>query len=75
MSVTDRLGARLSGVTGSAELDAVEARIASLEVAVAENLALEVPLERIVADLERAVAGVVATSAGEEPRRAAGMGP
>jgi hypothetical protein len=64
--VRGRIAERVEDISGARELDAVEARIDSLEVAVAENRALEVPLERLVGDLERAVAGVVEqTVAGE----------
>lgn len=59
MSARTRIAARVAGLTRVDELDEAAARIASLEVAVAENVALEAPLERIVGDLERAVAGVV----------------
>ncbi len=56
---------RLSGAVGMRELVDVEARIASLEVAVPENLALETALEDLVTDLERTVAGIVSPAVGE----------
>lgn len=56
---------RLSGAVGMRELVAVEARIASLEVAVPENLALEMALEDLVTDLERTVAGLASPTVGE----------
>ena len=65
MTERGRLAARLADATGAAGLDAVESRLDSLEVAVAENHALEVPLARLVDDLERAVAEVVERTAGE----------
>lgn len=65
MSARTRIAARVASLTRVDELDEVAARIASLEVAVAENIALEAPLDRIVGDLERAVAGVV--ERGREP--------
>ena len=61
-AVAKRLGDRVDGITRASELDAISVRLDSLEVAVAENVALEAPLARIVSDLERAVAGVVARS-------------
>ncbi|WP_210650472.1 hypothetical protein [Nocardioides sp. SYSU D00065] len=64
----DRVGDRLAGITGSEELDALDAAVGSLEVAVRENRALEVPLAVLVDGLERDVAEVLS-------RRAdAGMG-
>ena len=68
-TIRGRIEGRVAGITRTDELEGVAARISSLEVAVAENVALEAPLERIVADLERAVAGVVERSAGD------GVGP
>ena len=61
-----RITERVGDVAGARHLDELEARIDSLEVAVAEDVALEVRLERLVTDLERAVADVVErTTAGE----------
>lgn len=61
-----RITERVGDVSGARHLDELEARIDSLEVAVAEDVALEVRLERLVTDLERAVADVVErTTAGE----------
>ena len=61
-----RITERVEDISGARRLDDLAARIDSLEVAVAENVALEVPLERLVTDLERAVADVVERSAAGE---------
>ena len=65
-AVAGRVRGRLDDITQASELDAVAARIERLEVAVAENVDLEAPLARIVSDLERTVAGVVARASGDE---------
>jgi len=54
-----RVGGRIAGAVGTRELLDLQASVASLEVAVPENAALEVPLEALVTDLERAVAAVL----------------
>jgi len=64
VSARTSISARVAAITGAGELDEVAARIDGLEVAVAENVALEAPLERIVTELERTVAGVVERGAG-----------
>ncbi len=60
--------ARVTAATGLGDAAAVEARVASLEVAVAEDAALAVPLAALVEGLERDVAEVLARRGG------AGMG-
>lgn len=55
-----RVGGRLAGAVGTRELVDLHASVASLEVAVPENAALEAPLEALVSDLERTVADVLA---------------
>jgi hypothetical protein len=64
--VRARITERVGEISGARRLDDLEARVDSLEVAVAENVALEVPLERLVTDLERAVAGVVERTTADE---------
>lgn len=49
---------RLADVTGVRRLDEAEQRVTTLEVAVAENAALEVALAEHVARLEQAVVAV-----------------
>lgn len=62
MSVRNVVRGRLGDVSGIGELEPLEARVASLEVAVAENTALAAALVRVVDDLERAVAGAIERS-------------
>jgi hypothetical protein len=62
--VRRRVGGKVAGVTGMDELGHLEAAAASLEVAVAENRALEVPLTALVDDLERDVAEVLSRRTG-----------
>ena len=59
---------RLTEATGLGEAAALEARVDSLEVAVAEDAALAVPLDALVERLEHDVAEVLAR------RGAPGMG-
>lgn len=66
--VRRRVGGRIAVAAGVAELDDLEATASSLEVAVAENRALEVPLTVLVDALERDVAEVLSR------RRGRGMG-
>jgi hypothetical protein len=66
VTVRSRITERVEDISGARELGDLEARVDSLEVAVAENRALEVPLEELVAGLERAVAGVVERTATRE---------
>jgi hypothetical protein len=58
------VGVRVAGAVGTRELVDLQASVDSLEVAVEENAALEVPLEALVSDLERAVAEVVSRRMG-----------
>ncbi|MCD6640867.1 MAG: hypothetical protein LT071_13240 [Nocardioides sp.] len=53
---------RASVALGVRKVRELERRVASLEVAVAENHDLARPLERVLADVERAVAGVIERS-------------
>lgn len=62
MSPPDRLRDKLAGVTGARELEPLEARVASLEVAIAENSALAEPLGQVVDEIERAVVEVIERS-------------
>ena len=50
---------RLARLSGASDLDDLETALGALEVAVAENLALEVPLERVVGDLERVIGEIL----------------
>lgn len=59
-----RVGGKVAGVTGMDELGDLEAAAASLEVAVEENRALEVPLTALVDRLERDVAEVLSRRTG-----------
>ena len=59
-----RVGVRVAGAVGTRELVDLQASVDSLEVAVEENAALEVPLEALVSDLERAVTEVVSRRMG-----------
>ena len=75
MSRAEQVRAVAEGVTGRAvratglePFAGLEARVDSLEVAIAENTALAEPLARLVDDLEQDVVRVL--SAGREP----GMG-
>lgn len=62
--VRRRVGARIAVAAGVDELADLEATAASLEVAVAENRALEVPLTVLVDALERDVAEVLSRRTG-----------
>lgn len=62
MTARDVVRDKLAVVTGARDLQPLEARLAPLEVAVAENAALASPLARVVDDLERAVAEVIERS-------------
>lgn len=62
--VRRRVGDRVSVATGVDVLADLEATTASLEVAVAENSELEVPLTALVDSLERDVAQVLSRRAG-----------
>lgn len=67
MSAPGPLGRLRESVRRSTRLDELEApetAVSSLEVAVAENRALEVPLERLVEGLERDVAEVLSRRTG-----------
>lgn len=67
MSLPERLDRLREGVRRSTELDdlgGLEDAIASLEVAVAENRQLEVPLAALVDSLERDVAEVLSLRSG-----------
>ena len=67
MSAPGPLGRLREGVRRSTRLDELEApesAVSSLEVAVAENRALELPLERLVERLERDVAEVLSRRTG-----------
>jgi hypothetical protein len=57
--VRRRLGGKVAGATGLDALGRLESEVDSLEVAVAENTALQVPLEGIVDALEQDVAEVL----------------
>ena len=58
------VGGKVAAATGLDELVALEAATDSLEVAVAENRALEVPLASLVDGLERDVAEVLSRRSG-----------
>lgn len=60
----DRIRGRVTGATGLDEVGRLEAVTTSLEVAVAENRALEVPLTALVDALERDVAEVLSRRSG-----------
>jgi hypothetical protein len=62
--VRHRVGSRVAVAAGVSGLDTLEAATASLETAVAENRALEVPLTALVDALERDVAEVLARRTG-----------
>ena len=62
--VRRKVGAKVAAATGLDELVALEAAADSLEVAVAENRALEVPLASLVDGLERDVAEVLSRRTG-----------
>ena len=62
--VRRKVGVRVAAATGLDELLALEAAADSLEVAVAENRALEVPLASLVDGLERDVAEVLSRRTG-----------
>lgn len=67
MSALTRLGRLRAGVRRSTRLDEIsdlEATVSSLEVAVAENRGLEVPLAVLVDGLERDVAEVLSRRPG-----------
>lgn len=67
-----RVGGRVAAASGLEDLDALEERVDSLTVAVAENAALAVPLADLVGSLEHDVADVLAAVAAR--RLADGMG-
>ncbi len=60
----DGVRRRVSDATGLDEVADLTATVDSLEVAVAENRALEVPLAALVDDLEREVAEVLSRRSG-----------
>ncbi len=60
----DGVRRRVGTATGLDEVGDLAATVDSLEVAVAENHALEVPLAALVDDLERAVAEVLSRRSG-----------
>lgn len=60
MSARERVADRVRAASGLAGASGLEARLASLEVAVPENARLEVPLAALVDGLERDVAEVLA---------------
>jgi hypothetical protein len=62
--VRRRVGGTVAGATGMDELGPLEAQVDSLEVAVAENAGLAVPLAGLVDALERDVADVLARRRG-----------
>lgn len=63
MTIRDDLRDRVAQATGLRDVEALEARVRSLEVAVPENILLAEALEQVVDRLERAVADVVAGQA------------
>ena len=62
--VRRKVGGKIASAAGVDELAALEAAADSLEVAVAENRALEVPLASLVDGLERDVAEVLSRRTG-----------
>lgn len=62
MTPRERWRQRASAALGVQKVRELERRVASLEVAVAENHDLARPLERVLTDVERAVAGVIERS-------------
>jgi hypothetical protein len=70
--VRRRVSGKVAGATGMDELGPLEAHVDSLEVAVAENADLAVPLAGLVDALERDVASVIERRRG--PDAGHGMG-